>query len=312
MTDDDFDTDRERVEQQEQDLQPDKRDLEEELRDLEEMLQEKFDDSHQQGGDETLDSLEIVSPDGIQQTGRENDSWEETVEDADLVAETLAKELQISRRTDYRSGLTTGSRVDQTKAHRLGQNDTRIYRRNDPGDEKEYFIALVLDRSNSMGRRSNKIDVATEAAAQFTLACEDLGINVAVIDFIGGEARLAKPACIEANEAREILTDTSHGGGTPLSDALEIAVGLSERKRRESIIITMTDGLPVSNEDTKAVIDSTYTPVCSLTIATDCEPGNPPAQAEELEGAYERSETVFKPDNLTDELDRLAAELGIF
>jgi Mg-chelatase subunit ChlD len=50
---------------------------------------------------------------------------------------------------------------------------------------------LVLDRSGSMRNGSPpKIEVATQAVARLAVAAERLGIRVAIIDFIDGQARL--------------------------------------------------------------------------------------------------------------------------
>jgi hypothetical protein len=50
-------------------------------------------------------------------------------------------------------------------------------------------------------------------------------------------------------------------------------------------------------------------PICSLTIATDCNPGNAPETAQRLQRVYERTETVFDEEQLDRTLDRLASLL---
>ncbi|RLM52881.1 VWA domain-containing protein, partial [Halorubrum sp. Atlit-26R] len=111
------------------------------------------------------------------------------------------------------------------------------------GNEKQYSLVLILDRSGSMRRGTPaKIDVATKAVARFAVAAEGLGINVAIVDFIDNEARLAKPFSVESRHLQATLLDTSCGGGTPLADAISLGNQLVETQRDEPLIITMTDG----------------------------------------------------------------------
>jgi len=93
---------------------------------------------------------------------------------------------------------------------------------------------LVLDRSGSMRNgEPPKIEVATKALARFAVAAERLGIEVAIVDFVDGHARLVKPFSVETRHVQAGLLDTDCGGGTPLADALELARRLVEDHRDE-------------------------------------------------------------------------------
>jgi Mg-chelatase subunit ChlD len=180
-----------------------------------------------------------------------------------------------------------------------------------PGDEKRYSLVLVLDRSGSMDNGSpRKIETATAAIARFALAAEELEIEVAVIDFYRGEARLVKPFSVDVEHAQAALMADQAGGGTPLSDALALARNLIQSRSEEPLIVTITDDKPDRVDAVSEEIKGTYAPVCSLTIATDCRRGSPPAKAERLEQKYDRTATVFNPERLDDRLDQFASLLG--
>jgi Mg-chelatase subunit ChlD len=182
-----------------------------------------------------------------------------------------------------------------------------------PGREKRYCLVLVLDRSGSMRHGSPpKIEVATQALARFAVAAEGLGIKVAIIDFIRGQARLVKPFSVETRHVQATLLDTSCGGGTPLADAIGLARQLIASQRDEPLIITVTDDEPSNVEAVKEQLRDSYAPVCSLTIATDCSPGTLSPDASELATYYERQAAVYSPDRLDDRLDQFASLLAGF
>ena len=325
LSPEDFESDRKRAEQTADEISSDGEALERELEALDQMLHEnaEADPSEEAGGSGagagSIDELSVL-PDPQDGTVSETD-WGAVEKAAGTVADTLAKQLQLDQQTGVRSGLTSGTTVNQKTAYRLGYGDPRVFETEIPGDEKEYFIVIVLDRSGSMdpsryNNRSSegptKIQVATSAVARFAVACEDLGIDVAVVDFYDDTARLAKPASVDAEFAQEALLNTDASGGTPLSDALALATSLAEMDTKESIIITMTDGKPRDVDATAEVIKQSYAPVCSLTVATDCEPGSPPERAAELEPHFDQTTTVFDPEKLDDRLDQFAALLGMY
>jgi len=237
-------------------------------------------------------------------------TWQDVATGAEQVGDTLAKELQLDRQSDTRSGLTSGS-FDSSKGHRLSYGDPRVFGRQMPGDEKRYALVIVLDRSGSMGNGSPpKIETATAAVARFALAAEELGIEVAVIDFYRNEARLVKPFSVDVEHAQGALLADETGGGTPLADGLALARNLIQSRSAEPLLVTITDDRPSSVDAVAEEIKAAYAPVCSLTIATDCRRGHPPAKAERLERQYDRTATVFDPERLDDRLDQFASLLA--
>jgi uncharacterized protein YegL len=233
-----------------------------------------------------------------------------TIEDgAARVAQILEKELTLERQRGTRTGLTTGS-YNTRAGHRLAIGDPCVCKTRTPGREKRYCLVLVLDRSGSMRQGTpSKIEVATQALARFAVAAEGLGIRVAVIDFIDGEARLLKPFSIETRHIQSTLLETACGGGTPLADAIRLARTLVETQRDEPLIITVTDDQPSDAEAVKREVRASYAPVCSLTIATDCAPGTLGADAAELASIYERQAAVYNAEELDARLDQFASLL---
>ncbi|SEP00156.1 von Willebrand factor type A domain-containing protein [Halorientalis persicus] len=234
-------------------------------------------------------------------------TWATIEAESEQVADTLANVLAMDKQSDVIPGQTSG-RVDPAQGYKLSYGDPRAFERKTPGDEKEYALVLVLDRSGSMGGyRSNEIEPAVQAVATFAAAAEDLGINVAVIDFYRDEARLIKPFSVDVEYVQDALLTTETGGGTPLSDALELAKALVRRQQQEPLIITMTDGQPASPGAVAEQLGEP--PVCSLTLATTSARNRAPPGAAELEGKWTASRTVFNKENLTEKLDTLASLL---
>ncbi|WP_147270954.1 VWA domain-containing protein [Haloplanus salinus] len=285
--------------------------LERELEDLSHRLDRGSSDDDQaaggsSGGPGQLDELELVpiaddhAPPGM---------WADIEDGAARVAGTLEKQLRLDRHRGARRGLTAGG-YDTTAGHRLLIGDPRVCKVDTPGREKRYALVLVLDRSGSMRNgEPPKIEVATKALARFAVAAEGLGIEVAIVDFVDGHARLVKPFSVETRHVQAGLLDTDCGGGTPLADTLELARQLVENHRDEPLIVAVTDGEPSSVDDVIDQIRAAHAPVCSLTIATDTEPGRLSTDASELADYYERETTVYDGERLDDRIDQFASLL---
>jgi Mg-chelatase subunit ChlD len=228
--------------------------------------------------------------------------WQAATAGADAVGGTLRMALRESRRDQTRSGVTSGS-FDRRRAGALARGDVDAFSVRQQGDEKQYDLVLVLDRSSSM---SNLIDTAEDAVARFALACEDLGINVAIIDFVHGDARLIKPFSVETEHAQASLMSGETGGGTPLTDALGLTRSLLDQRRDSPLVIIITDGKPGSADDYQQELQQTYAPVCGLTLALDTPNGQAPERAEDVEQFYDRHLYVHDDSDLDRRLDQFA------
>ncbi|MFC6943099.1 VWA domain-containing protein [Salinirubellus sp. GCM10025818] len=235
--------------------------------------------------------------------------WAAVEDGAARVAQVLEKELTLERQRGTRTGLTAGQ-YDTRAGHRLAIGDPRVCETPTPGREKRYALVLVLDRSGSMRNGDPaKIEVATRAVTRLAVAAEGLGIRVAIVDFIDGQARLAKPFAVETRHVQTTLLDTDCGGGTPLAEAIGLARTVVDTQRDEPLIITITDDRPSDVEAVKHELRDSYAPVCSLTVATDCAPGTLAPDASALAPYYERQAAVYDIDAIDDRLDQFASLL---
>ena len=250
-------------------------------------------------GKGSLDSLSVLPQIGEQAPPAR---WQAATAGADAVGGTLRMALRESRRDQTRSGVTSGS-FDRRRAGALARGDVDAFSVRQQGDEKQYDLVLVLDRSSSM---SNLIDTAEDAVVRFALACEDLGINVAIIDFVHGDARLIKPFSVETEHVQASLMSGETGGGTPLTDALGLARCLLDQRRDSPLVIIITDGKPGSADDYQQELQQTYGPVCGLTLALDTPHGQPPERAKDVEQFYDRHLYVHDDNDLDRRLDQFA------
>lgn len=250
-------------------------------------------------GKDSLDELSIMPDIGEQAPPAR---WQAAAAASDAVAGTLEMALTESRRDNIRSGVTSGS-FDRRRAGALARGDVNAFSVRQRGDEKQYDLVLVLDRSSSM---SGIISTAEDALGRFALACEDLGINVAIIDFIHGDARLIKPFSVGTQHVQAGLMSEQTGGGTPLTDALGLARSLLEQRRDAPLILIITDGKPGSPDDYQSELKACYAPVCGLTLALDTPQGNIPSRAEDVDQYYDRHLYVHDANRLDDRLDQFA------
>jgi len=293
---------------------PDTDALERDLEETATALEDLAEDTDDTDGDDTaasrrrggsgagtgnLDSLSILPQIGEQAPPAR---WQAATAGADAVGGTLRMALRQSRRDQTRSGVTSGS-FDRRRAGALARGDVNAFSVRQPGDEKQYDLVLVLDRSTSM---SDIITTAEDAVTRFALACEDLGINVAIMDFIQNDARLIKPFSVETEHVQASLMSGETGGGTPLSDALGLARRLLDQRRDSPLVLVITDGEPGSTEDYQEELRQTFAPVCGLTLALDSTPGNPSDLAREVEPFYDRHLYVYDASDLDRRLDQFA------
>jgi len=237
------------------------------------------------------------------------DQWAAVEDGAARVAQILEKDLTLERQRGTRTGLTAGQ-YDTRTGHRLAIGDPRVCETPTPGQEKRYALVLVLDRSGSMRNGDPpKIEVATQAVARLAVAAEGLGIRVAIVDFIDGQARLAKPFAVGTRHVQTTLLNTDCSGGTPLAEAIGLARTVVETQRDDPLIITVTDDRPSDVEAVTRELQASYAPVCSLTIATDCNPGTLAPDASALAPYYERQAAVYDVGAIDDRLDQFASLL---
>lgn len=159
-------------------------------------------------------------------------------------------------------------KLDTDLMVRAARGDPRIFKQTKKGREKDYSCIIVQDRSGSMSGQDT--DDAEVAVGAFSLALEDLGVDTMVLDFVGGQTRLAKPFGTSAKTSRGILSGGECGGGTPLAHATMMA-----RERIEfgsgthPFIIVVTDGQASDKQRYAKEVQACNFPVLGIYIRGD-------------------------------------------
>ncbi|MFB6109741.1 MAG: hypothetical protein ABEJ60_02550 [Halodesulfurarchaeum sp.] len=221
------------------------------------------------GGDRAGDglrSLELVVP---------TESWEadravlQRVRDGHRqLARLFRNRLQHERRTTIARGTRRG-RLDPRQLYRTGVEpmpDGMNRHRNEP-EEKDYFVAFVLDRSASMGRTIRQAEVAL---GLLLYALEDVGVETSVFELYDSTVRIAKPFGVPAHARRNRLFHGKSGGGTPLTTVLHI---VRRRLNREAapgtrrVLFVLTDDRPANPRSFSELIAATTFPVVGVNLA---------------------------------------------
>ena len=231
-----------------------------------------------------------------------NQRWREATADSEFVADALRKALRESRRDAHRSGVTSGT-FDRQRAGALARGDVGAFQVPQHGENKQYDLVILLDRSGSMRRH---IETAEDALMRFALACEDIGINVCVIDLYSDEARLVKPFSVECEHVRRSVFSRTTGGGTPLADALGLGRELLEQRRNSPLVLVVTDGKPGSPDTYEEELVQSYAPVCGLTLVLNHPARSIPDRVARNERFYDRHVYVHDQTQIADRLDQFA------
>jgi hypothetical protein len=278
---------------------PDEKALEREFEDIDNALDEQNSGGATPG---SLSELTIMPDAGGPPTPDTAERWGEAAADAEFVADALRKALKESRRDAHRSGVTSGT-FDRQRAGALARGDVGAFHVRQPGDDKQYDLVMILDRSDSMRKH---IETAENALVRFALACEDIGINVGVIDFYNDDVRLIKPFSVECGHVRKSFLSCQYDGNTPLADALGLGRELLEQRRNSPLVLIVTDGKPGDKDAYHDEISQSYAPVCGLTLVLDKPSGCVPERVAQNEQFYDRHVYVHEPDQLADRLDQFA------
>lgn len=227
--------------------------------------------------------------------------YQEAVQKVPQVAHWLEEVLEDNEQGKEIRGLTTGS-LDQQNLHSLATGNYNLCKVEIPGDDKEYHVTIILDRSGSMHRC---IDSAVDAMVTFALALEALGIDVTVIDFVDDQARVVCPKSLPLGTCRENLATVETGGMTPLTDALELANVEAQMHSEESFIIAITDDNPDDKEAYLDQLEQTPAPVVGLSYLYNHSPGQVPEEYQEMSTYYDAHNFVHDADSMLRGMRRL-------
>jgi|AntDeeMinimDraft_5_1070356.scaffolds.fasta_scaffold03577_2 Mg-chelatase subunit ChlD len=248
------------AEDEQNQIQQEQRDLEEEIRQAQEELEEFAEALSDGAGGGGIGEVQFnIDPEGTTHSER----WDDAVANRKRTARLLKKHLERSRRDKWKRGRTKGS-LDSKRLHAVPSKRLDVMKRRDPGNKKKYSVIIVLDRSGSMG--GEKIDIAESAIARYALAMEDLGIEVCVMDMYQNTARVISPFGVDIEMAKGDLMSNETGGGTPLSDAVEIARKRMQNSNEFPLMISVTDGQPRDPDRYHEELNKSHMPVMGITI----------------------------------------------
>jgi hypothetical protein len=276
---------------------PDATDLAQDLADVGEALNQLGTGTGATPG--SLDELQLMP---ASEAAVDPQRWQAATASAPFVGETLRTVLRESQRTDHRSGVTSGT-FDRQRVGALARGAVNAFQVRHPDDEKAYDLVLVLDRSISM---EGNITTAEDALVRFALACEDIGINVAIIDFLNTQARLVKPFSVDCDYLQGNLLSGDTAGVTPLADVLGFARELLEQRANHPLILVVTDGKPSDTDAYHDELAACYAPVCGLTLVLDKPTGQVPARVADNEQFYDRHVYIHDSEQLDERLDQFA------
>lgn len=233
---------------------------------LEQELEEKAeqDTPDAEGGDDSStgradDEIVRERPDDAVDEG----TWRSAMQEADRL-ERVLKQL-IESDTSRRKRFQRRGRVDGTQIHRTATGEKRINVQRNKPEEPDLTFVLVLDRSGSMGGRISQAEIATIAFAE---ALERVGVQVAVYDLHNNAVRVGCNFDTPIQRAKSSLATGAVGGGTPLSDAIDMAVDEIPAASRDSCrALVISDDNPNSPERYRGAVQNCPFPVVGVLLS---------------------------------------------
>lgn len=233
----------------------------------------------------------------LNQTSKETnqETWKRVQSEARQLKSPLKHALQRSQETNEQRGTRVG-RFDSKLGYRLATNNLNVNKRVSCGEQKQYTVVIVLDRSASM---RGQITDAEAAAGGFAKALEDIGVTVAVIDLYRDTARMVKPFGSPTERAKAGLTNGDVGGTTPLTDALVLSRERVRQGQHYPFMVVISDGLPNEKQTYLNELSGTSFPVVGINITRST------TVDEEFRDCYDVCEST-QPETLTKTLSTVA------
>jgi Mg-chelatase subunit ChlD len=196
--------------------------------------------------------------------GGDRTRWQAATEGSQQLIADLRTRLRRERRPRDRPGYRVG-RLDDRRVVAGSNGEQRVFTRRETGVQKDYSCVLVLDRSGSMA--GPHIEMAETAVGQLSHALFEVGVDVSVLSLWRAHACLELPFGAAPEESIDRLMTTRAAGGTPLSDAIDVArerLGLGSGAY--PFVIVVTDGLPDDPERYRAALERCVFPVFGVYI----------------------------------------------
>lgn len=184
----------------------------------------------------------------------------------------LGTRLRHAQKAKKQSGQSSG-RLDPTTMHKSQKGDANIFKGETDPEEKDYNCMILMDRSGSMRNGMENIMPDTEeVSGALGYALEDIGVDVGIVSFSGGDIYLEKDFTQEMDSAKERIFRGKCGGGTPMSDALALSRARIEQRGGHPFVIVITDGEPDHRERYRDELNKCDFPVLGLYILDEGSP----------------------------------------
>lgn len=279
--------------------------LEEEIEAFSEAIEAIAEEASGDGASDTeIESIELHPEPN---NNFEPEVWDEAEQQSQVTAQLLKRALKREQRDDFRRGLPTGE-VDGSQLFGLESGDFNIMQQRHPGQEKDYNVVIVLDRSYSMD--GDDIEVAEKSLVEFSLALEELGIDVCIMDMHDNKARLISPFGVKIERSQESLVNRDAAGGTPLHESLAIGRHRLETKPGNNFILMITDGKPSDEDAYTDELENAFMPVLGINLALG---ENHQSAFDRLQGQskfYDTNAIVTSGSELENELELLIHDIA--
>lgn len=217
---------------------------------------EKFIEAMGAGGG----SKELIVPTGNELNTR---TYQKAKRRSRHVAQTLRERLRLERKERMRHRMDRGQ-FDAKEMIRASRGFPDVFKKPEDKGDKNYAVTIVKDSSGSTSGFREEIEVA---AGTMTLALEEVGVDVCVLDLEDSKVNLAKPFGSSAEKNRANIFNGVSGGGTPLRHAVWFARERMHMGRGdEQFMVVLTDGKPRKNEEYQKELGKCRFPVVGLYI----------------------------------------------
>lgn len=163
--------------------------------------------------------------------------------------------------------------INPRSIHKAESGDPNIFHQRKNRSERDYAVAVILDRSHSMSSNylSSQVSVLSEAergAGSLTKCIEDLGIDVCQISMYGGDICIEKDFPEKTENIEYNMFSDMSTGGTPLTETLLLARERVQEWWGDPLIFVVTDGVPDDSEMYRKQLDRCNFPVLGIHVSS--------------------------------------------
>lgn len=193
--------------------------------------------------------------------------WNEAERRSRQVSQYLRQSLREERRSRRVKNQKSG-RFDRSRMVNAQRGSTRVFEREEDGNEKDYDCMVVVDRSGSMG--GERMELAEDAVTTLALSLEEVGVGVSVLGMLNNTGTLENAFGRDIENDRGMLLSNATGGATPLSKTLALGRERMEQKADSDnrFMIVVTDGQPDNGQQYREELNKCTFPVLGVYVDT--------------------------------------------